>query len=950
MRRIAHSNVPGGSAGLVERSEQLKVLGEALAEVAGSSRGRVILVAGEAGIGKTALLRRFCAGVDGSARVLWAGCDPLFTPRPLGPVVDLAQVVGGELASCAANGARPWEVAAALPRELAAGPSVLVLEDVHWADEATLEFLAFVMSLPDQPVNVVATYRGEDLPADSLLLRMSSRLPAGRTQLRLTLRSLDVGQTAELMSSMLDGEHVSEQFAGLVHQRTDGVPLAVEESVRLLGEHGDLVRRHGTWVRHKLGRIVVPSTVREAVLERVARLSGEAQLVLQAAAVLSEPASEAVVAAVSGLPEQEQRAGVGEALRRGLLEERSGLVSFRHALAARAVYEMIAAPDRRVMHLRAARALEDEAPVASARLAGHFREGGAAGPWLHYAEEAADQALASGDPVSAAELLHGLLSDADLSARLLIRLIDKIPIGSLTGDRFHAVLNALRSRVDAGTAGQAEEGELRYQLGRLLSMTEHYDAGRGELEKAVPLLAHRPFYQASAMLLLGWPRGTTSRASVHHQWLQRATEVLAATTPEPGEQIAFLVDNATALLMLGEPEGWALADQLPEDASTWPERQVIARGHLNIGSMAMLWGRNAEARRRLTWAAQLADRYGYLRHGSMALAALTHLDYLTGAWAGLAERAASFVSDENLPEVARLDPLVVCGLLHAATGSPVLAEEQLQRVYDSARQRMEAYEGCEAAAGLARLRLAHGQVVQALEITDWSAEVVAAKETWLPATELAPARVAALVAAGDTDRAGDLVTAFAGWIRGRDAPASSAALTVCQATLAQALGDNGHAAALFGRAAVLWQALPRPYEAYLAQESQAHCLLADGQRDAGLAAAGEAFRELTGLGARPQADRVAALLREHGAGVPRVWRGGRRGYGQQLSPRETDVVRLLAAGQTRRQIAETLFRSPKTVDEQLRSAMRKLGVTSRTALAAIAVEADVTGGSEQADV
>jgi DNA-binding NarL/FixJ family response regulator len=121
--------------------------------------------------------------------------------------------------------------------------------------------------------------------------------------------------------------------------------------------------------------------------------------------------------------------------------------------------------------------------------------------------------------------------------------------------------------------------------------------------------------------------------------------------------------------------------------------------------------------------------------------------------------------------------------------------------------------------------------------------------------------------------------------------------------------------------------------------------LADGQRDAGLAAAGEAFRGLTGLGARQDADRVAARLREHGAAVPRVWRGGRRGYGQQLSPREIDVVRLLAAGQTRRQIAEALFRSPKTVDEQLRSAMRKLGVTSRTALAAIAAEADVTGGN-----
>src|ERR1700745_98524 len=105
-----------GGAGLVERSGQLRALGRALTAVASGGPGRgvpvaggggMVLVAGEAGVGKTALLRRFCAGVDGSARVLWAGCDPLFTPRPLGPVLDLAQAVGGEVAARAADGARP---------------------------------------------------------------------------------------------------------------------------------------------------------------------------------------------------------------------------------------------------------------------------------------------------------------------------------------------------------------------------------------------------------------------------------------------------------------------------------------------------------------------------------------------------------------------------------------------------------------------------------------------------------------------------------------------------------------------------------------------------------------------------------------------------------------------------------------------------------------------------
>src|SRR6516164_3460659 len=107
MRGTAHVDIASGGAGLLERSEQLEVLSETLAEVAGSSCGQVVLVAGEAGIGKTALLRRFRADVDGSARVLWAGCDPLFTPRPLGPVLDLAEAVAGGVAARAADGGRP---------------------------------------------------------------------------------------------------------------------------------------------------------------------------------------------------------------------------------------------------------------------------------------------------------------------------------------------------------------------------------------------------------------------------------------------------------------------------------------------------------------------------------------------------------------------------------------------------------------------------------------------------------------------------------------------------------------------------------------------------------------------------------------------------------------------------------------------------------------------------
>ena len=211
------------SAGLLERSGQLGALGGALAAVAGSSRGRVMLVAGEAGVGKTALLRRFCAGVDGSARVLWAGCEPLFTPRPLGPVVDLAQVVGGEVAACAAGGGRPFDVAVALLGELAAGPSVLVVEDVHWADEATLDVIRLVgRRVAGVPALLVLSYRDDELERSHPLRIVLGDLPGSERVTRLELAGLSPPAVAELAGP-------AGVDAGELHQWTAGNPFFVTE-------------------------------------------------------------------------------------------------------------------------------------------------------------------------------------------------------------------------------------------------------------------------------------------------------------------------------------------------------------------------------------------------------------------------------------------------------------------------------------------------------------------------------------------------------------------------------------------------------------------------------------------------------------------------------------------------------------------------------------------------
>ena len=127
MRRPGHLGGPGDGDGLLERAEQLALLNEALAAVADSRRGRTMLAVGEAGIGTTALLRRFSDIVAGPARTLWAVCDHLFVPRPLEPFLDLAEAVGGRLAARVADAARPYDVAAALLAELGSGGTAVVV-------------------------------------------------------------------------------------------------------------------------------------------------------------------------------------------------------------------------------------------------------------------------------------------------------------------------------------------------------------------------------------------------------------------------------------------------------------------------------------------------------------------------------------------------------------------------------------------------------------------------------------------------------------------------------------------------------------------------------------------------------------------------------------------------------------------------------------------------------
>jgi DNA-binding CsgD family transcriptional regulator len=937
-------------------------------------RPSVVLIEGDAGVGKSRLVAEWLAE-SGDTGVLVAACPASRTPFTLGAVVDglrayasrrhsdisrlgLTPLAGAlrpllpEWSEDLPPALEPAEDATAarhrLFRALAEmldrfGVATLVLEDAHWADDATVEFLQFLATAGEPSISLVVTLRPGDVPSGSLLPRLA-RLAAVPTGARVELRALDVEATGRLVASMLDGQPVSEEFAHFLHDGTDGLPLAVEETMRLLRDRADVFERDGAFIRRHLDRIPLPPTIRDVVTERVGRLGEPARALLAAAAVIGRPADDALLVAVAQMPAEDIEQGLVEAVGcRLLVEADSGTVSYAHALPARVIYESVPAPTRRRLHLATARALETARSTESAVLARHFREAGAVAEWCRYGERAADLALATGDEATAISILHDLATSANLPAVDVVRLIAKFPFAAL-GSRalWRDLVSALRRLLAAEGLDPRVEAVVRYRLGVVLLAMYEYDEGRAHLERALPYLDREPDLAARGMVLLGWPSESASSTDEHLRWLRAANEV--AERLEPADRLRLAIDRATALLMLGQADGWRESARIPLAPPPSLRPADAIRANFNIGDQATVWGRYNDARTRLVAAATLAEQHGYVRLQHLVRASQVHLDWFLGEWGGLDERVESLLGNDDLAPGTQMEVGLVGGLHDIATGRYDRARQRLEGVIEGWRDRGAVQLYPEAAAALSAVLLEAGDVEAALRLTADAYEIVVGKGMWLWATEIAPARATALITSGDLNDARAVVTVVAAGLAGRTVPAANAGLILCRAMIAEA-NDDVVATELYGEAAAAWAALPRPYDALRANERRAACLLRADATDEALSELQQVLSGFEHLGATYDARRVVRSLRERGVEArTATWRGGRRGYGDQLSPREAEVVRLVIAGRTNRQVAQALSRSPHTVDSQLRSAMRKLGVSSRAALAARAIELDVLAG------
>jgi DNA-binding CsgD family transcriptional regulator/tetratricopeptide (TPR) repeat protein len=429
---------------LLERDRDLAALGEHLAAAAGGS-GRLVVVAGEAGVGKTSLVRRFAEEHAGEARVRWAACDGLFTPQPLAPLHDLGLTPEGPRR----------EVFASTLEALTQEPTLAVFDDVHWADEATLDLLLYLgRRLHGTRTLLISTYRDDEIGPQHPLRALLGEVEAAR---RISLRPL----TVEGVRTLAAGSDVDPVE---LHRLTGGNPFFVTEALAGGGER-------------------VPPSVSDAVLARVARLSPEAKEVLEAVAVVG-PDLRLLEQVLDTKP-----AGLGECVAVGALARDDSGVAFRHELARRAVENAVDPVRRADLHARALAALREEGDVA--RLAHHAEGAGDARAVLELAPRAAVRAASLGAHREAAEQYARALRFADALppeavAELLESRAYECYLTEQLEDAATAQSEALGLYREVGNA--LREGDVLRGLSRISYLEARLEAARETAREAVSVL------------------------------------------------------------------------------------------------------------------------------------------------------------------------------------------------------------------------------------------------------------------------------------------------------------------------------------------------------------------------------------------------------------------------------------------------------------------------------
>ncbi len=664
---------------LLERESLLDALTQALGQ-ATAGHGRTVLVTGEAGIGKTSLVEHFVAQQPTATRVLWGACEALFTPRPLGPLYDIAPQMGRAFRDLLLpNEAHRAALFAAFLQDLCDSPlpNLFIIEDVHWADEATMDLIKFLgRRLHRLRLLLVLTYRDDELGAEHPLRLVIGDLPSTAT-LRLRLPSLSAAAVARLAAP-------TGHDAADIYNTACGNPFFVTELLAAT-------------------TMEVPATVRDAVLARAARLSPLARSLLEVAAVIPNRIEPWLLDAVC----HPAPTTLAECLTSGMLRLEKEVMSFRHELTRMALESALTSSQRQAAHLRVVRAwlAHEVVPPHYARV-------------LHHAAQAQDRALVQRFAPLAAQYAaqHGAHREAASHYATALEHAAGLPLAEratwLEAHAYECYLTGQMATAEASRrealalwqqdARRDKEGDNLRWLSRLNWFLGRSAEAEQYAAQAVAVLESLPATAELAMAYSNMAQLRMLAADVAEAvvWGHRAI-ALAERYGDVVTVVHALNNIGTAELQAGDATGRATLERSLALAREHELEEHVARAYANLVSTAIVWRDYAQATR------DLADGIAYTTEHDLD----AWVNYLrawqaralleTGHWDAAAREANAVLSHPLVAPISKLPALVVLGQIRMRRddpgGWPLLEEAhamaqrtgELQRIAPVAAARAE---------------------------------------------------------------------------------------------------------------------------------------------------------------------------------------------------------------------------------------------------------------------
>ena len=955
---------------VVGRDEVLRLIDTAVAEAA-AGRGRLLLFAGEAGIGKTRLVRAGLRRAQGDGfRVTGGALAPNDLLAPLQCLRDMAHSMRDDgfdelgkaiLAIEAGKGADSLSSRRILVHELVAlivaavtGPTAIAFEDLQWADEVTLEVIGeLAREAPHLPLLLLATYRLDELPGGSIHREWRSRLLTQRLAQEIQLDRLDHDGTALVTTLILgSGLPAPREVVDAVYERTNGIPLHIEELLAAL-------RASGTVDGRTVRDAAVPDTIEDAVMARVARLSPEARDLAHAGAVLGRCFVPEVVAGVLNRPVEELDAPLDELVSTGMIHPFDwidrGYFDFRHQLLRDAIYRNVPAASRRRFHARAAEFGGQLWNASEIHKSVHYERAGQKADAFRTALASAEKAAAMTSRFEAFELYRRAIANIPdgLSASELGDLYTKYDYAAAAVDDIaameEAIAQARRWYLEAGRPIDAANALLGQSVVARRDVRPRHErqAITDQVERELLALPPSPERSAvladvrtfQALLALDDGRVPEARARVADVLRLIREANLDQTTNEMTELDVEHMSAMADVLEGRVDEGLARMIELSREAR---DRDMEATGVTNYRITADVASRFMAypvSRQGVAEGIKYADavEQSYCRHVMSAISA--HLAWTEGSW----DDAVAIGQLELVERGSRRGTLgsrAALGFVAFGRGNVEAARDLLDDALAISRPSGEIDLILPALWGKAETALVAGDPRRAF---DHCQEAIALAEPTAERGLLVPfvvtgARAALAdrrpeVAERWLDQVRELLR---GW-----AELARPALDHAEGLVRLAAGSTVSARTSLEAAVEGWDARGRIWEATWARLDLASCL-ARSNRYADALRLLETVQETAArLGSEPilaRAHEMARLARSRGGEVE-PW--------HPLSAREFEVAQKIAGGMTNAEIGDELFVSPKTVSAHVEHILAKLGVSRRAEIATWVATVRTPTASEQ---